>query len=253
MSLKEYADTTARPSPKETAARSRLEELFRNAPMPEGELLDNLGLFIRRQNLTKILLMHELYKKILNVHGIVAEFGTRWGQNLALFESFRGIYEPYNHNRKIVGFDTFSGFASLSEKDRNDPLVFEGNMSVPQGYERYLSDILNYHEQESPIPHITKYQLIKGDAVKTAPEYFEARPETIVAFAYFDLDLYEPTRACLETIKPHVTKGTVIAFDELNCSHFPGETLALREVFGLDRFSIQRPGLGTLESYIVIE
>ena len=55
-------------------------------------------------------LKHELYQKILNVHGVVIEFGTRWGQNLALFESFRGMYEPYNHFRKIIGFDTFEGF-----------------------------------------------------------------------------------------------------------------------------------------------
>ena len=30
------------------------------------------------------------------------EFGVRWGQNLALFESFRGIYEPYNYSVELL-------------------------------------------------------------------------------------------------------------------------------------------------------
>jgi hypothetical protein len=34
------------------------------------------------------------------------------------------------------------------------------------------------------------------------------------ALAYFDLDLYEPTRAVLEQIRPYLTKGSIVAFDE---------------------------------------
>lgn len=52
---------------------------------------------------------------------------------------------------------------------------------------------------------------------------------------------------------PYVTKGTVIAFDELNCPEFPGETLAFREVLGLSRYAIRRDPSNPLTSYIVIE
>ena len=48
--------------------------------------------------------MVEIYRKILDVHGVIMEFGVRWGRNLALFESLRGIHEPFNHNRKIVQY-----------------------------------------------------------------------------------------------------------------------------------------------------
>ena len=37
---------------------------------------------------------------------MVIEFGVRWGANLGLFQSLRGMYEPFNYNRKIVGFET---------------------------------------------------------------------------------------------------------------------------------------------------
>jgi hypothetical protein len=81
----------------------------------------------------------------------------------------------------------------------------------------------------------------------------QTHPETIVALAYFDPDIYEPTRKCLELLKNHVTRGSVLVFDELNLHEFPGETLALKDVFGLDRFRIQRSPYGSMQSYLVIE
>ncbi len=90
MSKKEIL-TGSRSSEREKISRERFFELFKNSPIPPNEILQNLGLYINRQLLSKILFMHELYLKIINIHGIIIEFGTRWGQNLALFESFRGI------------------------------------------------------------------------------------------------------------------------------------------------------------------
>src|SRR4029077_469154 len=84
------------PSAQETSLRDRFVELFKNNPLPDNELLLNLALFLNRQTLSRILFVHDLYQKIVNVHGVVVEFGVRWGRNLALFESFRGMYEPYN-------------------------------------------------------------------------------------------------------------------------------------------------------------
>jgi hypothetical protein len=93
-------------SEKENTLRSEFIKLFKKCPIPEEQLLNNLGLFINRQFLSRLLMLNEMYKKIINVHGIVCEFGVHWGNSLALFESFRGMYEPFNYNRKIVGFDT---------------------------------------------------------------------------------------------------------------------------------------------------
>jgi hypothetical protein len=253
MSDAEHVTTRLSASLQERNLRKGFLDLFKHCPIPEKELLSNLGLFIKRQDLSKLLFMNDLYKQIIQVHGVVAEFGVRWGNNLALFESFRGIYEPYNHNRKMLGFDTFAGFPSVHEKDGSADIVAAGAYSVIPGYEAYLEQILAYHEQESPIPHIQKYCLVKGDATVEAEKYFADHPETIIALAYFDFDLYEPTRKCLEVIKSRVTKGTVIGFDQLNDHGFPGETLALKEVFGLDKYRIRKSPYASVQSYIVIE
>ena len=233
--------------------RSEFLRLFRASPIPDAELLANLGLYTSRQTLSRVLFMHEMYRLALPVHGIVAEFGVRWGQNLALFAAFRGMYEPFNYTRRIVGFDTFSGFPSVDPKDGAHAVVEPGAYAVTEGYEEHLRQVLAYHESESPLAHLTKYELVKGDATVTVPGYLADHPETIIALAYLDFDLYEPTRVVLEAIRPHITRGTVIGFDELNFPDFPGETLALREVFGLDRYRIVRSPLSPTTSYLVVD
>ena len=40
------------------------------------------------------------------------EFGVEWGSTLSLLIKLRSIHEPYNYSRKIIGFDTFSGFTN---------------------------------------------------------------------------------------------------------------------------------------------
>ncbi len=240
-------------SAKEIQIRKDFYDLFSNCPIPENEVLKNLGLFLNRQTLTSILHLHELYKKIINVHGSVIEFGTRWGQQLALCTSLRGLYEPYNYSRKIIGFDTFEGFPSSHTKDGDADIASKGAYSVTKNYKEYLGKVLQYHEQESPLSHIKKYELIQGDMCITFKKYLEDNPHTIVALAYFDCDIYEPTKKCLLMLKDHVTKGTIIVFDELNHPMFPGETVALKEVFALDEYRIERSPLSQYASYIVIE
>lgn len=231
--------------------RERFLELMARSPIPPAETLSNLGLFLNRQTLSRILFMQQLYEKIVDVHGCVMEFGVRWGQNLALFSNLRGIYEPYNYNRKIIGFDTFAGFPSVAEED--GPRVAVSDYAVTEDYEAYLTSVLAYLESESPISHKRKFELVKGDATKTILEYIAEHPETVVALAYFDFDIYEPTKACLDAIMPRVTRGSIFAFDELNVPEFPGETLAVMESIGLSRYPIRRTPLNPLCSYIVID
>ena len=240
-------------SKQEKDTRASFVELYKQNPIPDFEVLDNLNLFIKRQSLSRMLMLNDMYKQIVNLHGIVCEFGVRWGNNLALYESFRGMYEPYNWNRKIVGFDTWEGFPSVHKKDGIDDIIQENAYSTIKGYEEYLEKILSFHETESPISHKKKFELVKGDATVTIKKYLKDHPETIIAFAYFDFDIYEPTKVCLEAIKPHLTKGAIIGFDELNLSNFPGETLAFDEVLGINNCKIHKDVNNPMPSYIVYE
>lgn len=233
--------------------KENLVRHFRECPIPDNELLSNLGLFINSKNLSRILFMDHLYKQIIDVHGSIIEFGVRWGQNIALFNSLRGIYEPFNRHRKIIGFDTFTGFPTISEKDGNSTLMKEGNDAVSENYVNYLTKLLNIQESSSPLSHIKKFELIVGDANITIGKYLKEHPEIIIALAYFDFDTYEATKTALRFIQPHLTKGSVLGFDELNDVDSPGETIALMESFNLNTIKLKRYRYTSRTSYFVLE
>lgn len=237
----------------EKQTRQELRHLMENSPLPKEEIIDHMALYVHRHMMSRILFLNEIYQQILDVNGVIMEFGVRWGTNLSIYEALRGIYEPYNYSRKIIGFDTFEGFPSVDSKDGNDPIVKEGAYAVSSGYESYLSELLFTRQKLSPLSHINKFELVKGDAIQTVPDYLEKHPETIISLAYFDFDIYKPTKVCLEAILSRVTKGSIIGFDELNFPAFPGETVALMEVMGLHNYRIRRSKFATVPSYIVFE
>ena len=253
ISPDERLGITTYASDAERTSRSGMLQLLRQAPIPDDQLLSNLGLFLESKNLARILFMDFLFRQIVSVHGAVMEFGTRWGQNVALFAALRGIYDPFNRHRKIVGFDTFEGFPEIKPQDGQSSIMTQGNLAVSEDYESYLSTVLEHHEQLNPLAHLRKFELRAGDATIELPKYLEEAPETIVALAYFDLDLYEPTRRCLEVLRPRFVRGSVIGFDELNDPDSPGETLALMEVFGLDQVRLRRLPQVSRASYFVVE
>lgn len=240
------------PSDAEQEIRQQLLGMFRSTPIPEDQMLENLELYMRPQRISEILSLQHLYRQIIDVHGIVMEFGVRWGRHLSVLSALRAINEPYNFYRKIVGFDTFAGFQNTSVEDGDSPRIHVGAMSVSENYEDYLERILILHEAEAPLSHIKRSQLCKGDAPVELAKYLRDHPETIVALAYFDMDLYGPTKECLTLVMPYLTKGSVLAFDELMHPEFPGETLALREVIDITEHKIERLQHAPYPCYIVI-
>jgi hypothetical protein len=227
---------------------------FRACPIPDADILNNLGLFLNSKNLSRILCMDHLYQQIVDVMGVVMEFGTRWGQNASLFAALRGIYEPFNRHRKIIAFDTFTGFPSLNAKDNLDcDVIREGGLATTDEYDEYLQQTMQFQEADNPVSHIRKFEIRKGDATIEVERYLDAHPETIVSLAYFDFDIYEPTKKCIGAIRERLVKGSVLAFDELNDPDSPGETAALMETFGLHNIRLRRYRYASRVSYFVVE
>jgi macrocin-O-methyltransferase TylF-like protien len=194
--------------------------------------------FLKRQSLSRLIYYYELYQKVVDIPGVICEFGIQWGATLAALVNLRGMLEPFNHSRLIYGFDTFEGFVQLDAigADLSSP----GDYSTTEGYCRTLEEILQLQESGSPLSHIKKFELVPGDASQTIVPWLERNPHAIVAMAIFDMDVYKPTRDVLEAILPRLTRGSLLVFDELNCAHFPGETTAVQEVIGLNKLKLRR-------------
>lgn len=248
-------DFSPRSSNQEKTNRDEFARAFAASPIPPKELVySQLSLYLSRQELARMLALSDIYRThVLHANGALFEFGTCYGRTAALLTNLRGIFEPYNFTRKLAVFDTFSGLAGCSAKDGAHESARDGAYSAGSDYEAHLRSVLNYHESEAPIAHIQKHEIVKGDAAATLDAYLRRNPATIVALAYFDFDIYAPTKACLELLRPHLTRGTVLVFDQLNCPEYPGETIALSEVFGLHRCNIQRSPLTPWLSYVIAD
>ena len=194
--------------------------------------------FIKRQVLSRLLYLDHVYRRILDTPGVICEFGVHWGGTLATICNLRAIHEPYNHSRKVFGFDTFSGFPDVDSADGGR--VTQGDYSTSAGYEEELETLLGLHESFSPLSHMRKFELVKGDVAETVPRWLTDNPHAIISMAMFDMDIYKPTRSTLELILPRLVKGSLLVFDELNCEYFPGETQAVLEVLGLNNLRLQR-------------
>jgi len=83
-------------------------------------------------------------------------------------------------------------------------------------------------------------------------DYLEENPATIIALAYLNTELFEVTRDLLKLIQPCLTVGSIVAFDKLNRPDCPGSTMALKEVWGLNAFAIQRSFYSRGNGYIII-
>ncbi len=219
--------------------RTRLETLFAHSPLPKADLLFNLGLYARSSLLVKFLVMHELYRRISKLPGLLVEFGTWWGQNLVLLENLRAIHEPFNKQRRIVGFDTFRGYRGHGGRDKlkgSDEFYGLG----PEA-KAHIAELLETHEGMNAFGHLRgRHTLVEGDVCRTVPAWFRKRPESVVAFAYFDLGLYKPTLTAMQAIHAHLQPGSILLLDEFTWDETPGEAIAFKEVFGARRYRIEK-------------
>ena len=173
------------------------------------------------------------------------------------FAHLSSILEPYNYQRKVIGFDTFKGFQEFTDEDtatdlgRNSAKI--GAFRPPESIENELNEATELYDLNRPLGHMEKIQLIKGDATNTISEYLESNPHTIISLLYLDFDLYKPTQSALEALAIRIPKGGVIAFDELNSPVWPGETQAAQDVLGISNLRIQRFPFDTMGSFAVIE
>lgn len=221
----------------------RIEESFQLADGSYSEKMHALSRFVPRQALSYFLARNEIFKQVMDVHGSILDFGIYRGSSFFTWLQLSAIFEPYNHIRKVIGFDSFEGFSAIGEKDmgKNDKdlaikvvggMAWDGFDEISQGVELY--------DKNRPLGHISKGLLVKGDLPGSLENFLDDHDETIVALANFGLGLYEPTLKILQAIKPRLVKGSILVFEELNQTTWPGESKALFEVFDMSVNSLER-------------
>lgn len=201
------------------------------------DIIESPLLYASRQTVTKVLTRIKLFEKILDVQGSIVECGVYKADSLMTYFHLSNIYEPFSFTRKVIGFDTFEGFPTTSDKDNQKfaKVNHLNDVDLP-----HVKSVINLQEKNKALPEINKISLVDGNAIVTIPEYIDHNPHLIISLLYLDFDLYEPTKIALEYLLPRVPSGGIVAFDELNQSKWEGETRAFNEIVGIKNVELKK-------------
>lgn len=219
----------------ERLQKEMLEKLFKISALSTFEMFRNFPVFTPRFNLSRFLVHYELFKKIYELPGVIIDLGVYQGASLFTWAKLCEIFCPTDVRKIVYGFDTFKGFPSLSKKDgkkssRHGHKI--GGFSSGISMEKELLLAQEAIRPDKFIKHLNRIELIKGNAVKTIPEFVKKKGSGLkVTLLNLDCDLYEPTKAALENFVPLMVNGGIIIFDEYAVQTFGGETKAVDEYF----------------------
>lgn len=162
-----------------------------------------------------------------NRNDLFLEFGVFRGESINIFSKILKI-----KNLEIYGFDSFEGL----EEDWNM------NEYNPTG-------TFSLNKKKPNVPH--NANLIQGKVQDTLDEFLNKNKEKKIIFSHMDMDTYTPTKFTLLKIKPFLTKGSILLFDQFY--GYPNwqnhEFKAFKEVFKDEEYKY----IAFCESEVAIE
>ncbi len=196
-----------------------------------SNVLQAFPIYGRRIHLKRFLAHYELFQKVMDLPGDIVELGVFRGMSLMSWANFLEIRCMGDRQRKVWGFDNFSGLDALEPQDGKPA---PGVGKTEGGYGASYIDMLqaiSIFDSDRFIPHKKRIELVKGDICKTVPQWVIDNPGVRISLLHFDCDLYRPTKIALEALWPLVVSGGVVAFDEYGIPPWEGESKAVDEFF----------------------
>lgn len=224
----------------QVAAYRELKSALVSAVLPAAGDMWNwpLASVLTRPSLARILHLADVYERIVDVPGVVCEFGVHLGASTVTLANLRDTLEPHNKSRHLHAFDTFEGFAGTSAE--HDPGVGDGDFAVPPGYGEQIGEIVRLQREAAGLSGDPHVHVWPGDAVERYGDFLDANRHAVIALAVFDMDIFEPTKQLLLKIGERMTAGSIVVFDQINCSAYPGETLAALDVLHMQSVRLRQ-------------
>lgn len=220
-------DTFYYPSAGEDTYFAELETVLSCWPHGMRHYLDLFPVYASRRAFIRLLAHYELFKLTIDLPGHYADFGVYHGKSFFTWHKLLEVLAPTATHKKVIGFDTFSGFEELAVQDGDgNPHVQKhaGGLSAADFVEEFVA-LLALHNADSVLP-ANRGTIVQGDICETLPQWLDAHAEARFCLVNIDVDLYEPTAAILQHCWDRLVEGGVLILDEYGTSQWPGETRA---------------------------
>jgi hypothetical protein len=178
----------------------------------------------QRRFSTQTLIAYFLHARALP--GRWAECGVFSGaSSLALCAAARSVDSAFD-GAGLHLVDSFEGLGPAHERDHESVRGENGaEVLVPPVFREghFRTDFAKVQAAFADFPNV---EFHKG----WIPDVLATLPEARWSFVHVDVDLYAPTRACLEFFLPRLVPGGVIVCDDYGAPTFPGAARAWDEV-----------------------
>lgn len=166
-------------------------------------------------------LLARYYLHALALPGARAECGVFQGTSAVLLCHAARTLDAAHGGAGLHLIDSFEGISAPREQDRFSVPGAGGAPAqrpvLPQGSFSAAYDQARHALREFPGVAFHKGWI---------PQVFGELPEQAWSFVHIDVDLYEPTYACLEYFHPRLVRGGVIVCDDYGAPLFPGAARA---------------------------
>jgi len=169
------------------------------------EVIAQFPAFVGYVNLARTLSLYELYKKVQELSGDIAEVGTFKGASFLLWAKLITLFEPYNATQ-VYGFDWFKGMDSGETKGQ-----FVGSYET-------LIELIHLQQLENIA------LLYKMNVIEEAKAFIGERPHLRFKILFIDCSIKEVMECALDAFYPRLVTGGVLIMDHYNLKISPHES-----------------------------
>jgi len=171
----------------------------------------------------------------LSLEGDWVECGVAGGFSAVLLANVAKSRDPKYSGRRLHLIDSFEGLSEPTVEDAIPSENQSGHLVAPYGPGHFKFSVKHLQRVMKAFPD---REIYRG----WIPDVFAKLPDRRWSFVHVDVDLYEPTRDCVEYFLPRLMPGGVMINDDFSSPMFPGGGRGWHECFN-------RSGL----SYLVLD
>lgn len=200
------------------------------------DIIYDFTVFVGQVNLARFIFFYELYKKVLELNGDIADVGTYKGASFLLMSKLVKIFEPYN-STKVYGFDWFEGMKPSKDDDVNQKGKYIASYDT-------LNELIKLQGLENVAV------LNKLDLTKQTKSYLEERPSQRYKIVFIDCGIKNVLEETIPAFWSRLVNGGIMILDHYNNSHSPSESSLLEKTIG-DRLIKQMPFNRQPTAYVI--